>query len=365
MLLALAISGCGSDGVPASSPSAAGQAEPKPVQPGIVQLSPLPEIPEDASAPSAATRLRAYRLRTRAKAPEAQPAAPSTPFGQKLGELRADHARLRQTIADHDKTYRTIRGAIERHSTSYAALSTQLAAKLEAGTAPQDPLITGDIHRGRAEIERIGAEISALKGLAALAVNDAAMAAKLHEAASEASRLSGGTEAEEGARATLEEEIRRSATSLDLMVNGIAFDVESLEAFTAAERATFALLAQGREAIPSPPPISPTPAQTMASALQPLIVIRFDRPNVAYKQPLYQAVKTALERRPNAVFDLVVVSASGGDADAASANLAAANRHAGMVLATLDQMGLPLERVVLSGHSSPDIANNEIRLFVR
>ena len=51
----------------------------------------------------------------------------------------------------------------------------------------------------------------------------------------------------------------------------------------------------------------------LAAAGSPLVVIRFDRPNPSYEQALYTAVSRAIERRPDAVFDLVAVSPGKGN----------------------------------------------------
>ena len=52
---------------------------------------------------------------------------------------------------------------------------------------------------------------------------------------------------------------------------------------------------------------------------RPLVVIRFDRRNVKY-QVLYDAVSRALERRPNARFELVAVSPRAGSTATAALN---------------------------------------------
>ena len=49
-------------------------------------------------------------------------------------------------------------------------------------------------------------------------------------------------------------------------------------------------------------------AMIRTGARRPLVVIRFDRANVPYEQALYTAVSRALERRPQALFDLVAVA---------------------------------------------------------
>src|SRR3546814_11917726 len=46
---------------------------------------------------------------------------------------------------------------------------------------------------------------------------------------------------------------------------------------------------------------------TGTAGRRPLVVIRFDRPDVPYEAPLFTAVPEALNRRPNAAFHLASV----------------------------------------------------------
>ena len=98
---------------------------------------------------------------------------------------------------------------------------------------------------------------------------------------------------------------------------------------------------------------------------RPLVVIRFDRDNVEFKQALYSAISAALERRPQSTFDLIAVAPNqGSPADVAlAANTA--KRHANKVLQALTEMGLPNSRVTLSSTTSPGVQTNEIRIYVR
>ena len=78
---------------------------------------------------------------------------------------------------------------------------------------------------------------------------------------------------------------------------------------------------------------------------RPLVIIRFDRPNVNYQQALYNAVSQALSRKPTATFDLMAISPSQGTAAQVALNSAAAKRNAEDVLRTLTDMGVPGSRV--------------------
>ena len=98
---------------------------------------------------------------------------------------------------------------------------------------------------------------------------------------------------------------------------------------------------------------------------RPLVVIRFDRQNVAYKQALYNAVSRAVERKPDAVFDLVAVSPKVGSPSARILNTTAAKRNSEGVLRTLTDMGLPSSRVNLTATNSATAQVSEVRVYVR
>jgi len=98
---------------------------------------------------------------------------------------------------------------------------------------------------------------------------------------------------------------------------------------------------------------------------RPLVVIRFDRPKVEYEQALYSAVSQALDRRPDASFDLVAVSATGGSAGKAAINATQARKNAETVMRSLNSMGLPPDRVTLSAATSATATTNEVHLYVR
>lgn len=122
-------------------------------------------------------------------------------------------------------------------------------------------------------------------------------------------------------------------------------------------------LAQGSSQNPADRQRSHNPAPPVKER-RPLVVIRFDRPDVPYEPALYTALTRALERRPTAMFDLVAVSpASGGEAETAK-GADEAQRDAERVMRTLSKMGLPADRVTLSAMFSTDIRNNEVRIFV-
>ena len=90
---------------------------------------------------------------------------------------------------------------------------------------------------------------------------------------------------------------------------------------------------------------------------RPLVVIRFDKPDVVYEPALYQALSRALERRPDATFDLVAVSPN-------EAGQAAARRDADAVFKSMTSMGLPAERVAMAAMAAPAVTTPEVHIYV-
>lgn len=111
--------------------------------------------------------------------------------------------------------------------------------------------------------------------------------------------------------------------------------------------------------------VEPVDSDLVLLARDPLVVIRFADDNVAYQDALYQAVNAALERKPDALFDLVAVAPVADSADEMTLNSKAAKRNAEDVLRSMTDMGLPADRMTLSSTTSGDAAVNQVRIYVR
>lgn len=97
---------------------------------------------------------------------------------------------------------------------------------------------------------------------------------------------------------------------------------------------------------------------------RPIVVIFFDRPDVAYEQALHGAVNRVLDRRPQATFNVVAVASGLGGVDQVVANTTATNRNAESVVRALTSMGLPAERISRSSTVSAEAQTNEVQIFV-
>ena len=106
---------------------------------------------------------------------------------------------------------------------------------------------------------------------------------------------------------------------------------------------------------------APAPAKDAGVALlpppdaKPFIVIHFAGAEPHYADALYDALEGALQRKPDAAFELVAVTRN---TDAAERNLAD-------VLHSITEMGMPAERLSLAAVSAADDATDEVWVYVR
>ncbi|MFP6757229.1 MAG: hypothetical protein VCC99_03290, partial [Alphaproteobacteria bacterium] len=173
--------------------------------------------------------------------------------------------------------------------------------------------------------------------------------------------------------AIIEDDLNRVMVSNDRLLNQINESISRHTIFLFGVRQNLTTLAlavsTGRSYGPNlgelAAPNLVTASMPMARSGAPLVVIRFDRPDVDYEQALYESVSAALARQAEARFELVAVTPlSGGPSDVA-ANAGVAKRNAERVMRSLIDMGLPVDRVIMSAETSDSARTNEVQIYQR
>ncbi len=103
-------------------------------------------------------------------------------------------------------------------------------------------------------------------------------------------------------------------------------------------------------------------AQTQGS--QPLVVIRFNQPRVHFDQQLYGAIAKALEIKPDLTLDVVSMAPSVGNVDTDKKWQAVASRNTRSVIEAMKEMGVPMERISVTGQSQAGLRYDETHVFV-
>ena len=330
--------------------------------------------------------------RTSFAPPNVTPGQPTGTFvGQKVVQMRSELQRLQSDINAHNGHLQQIRGQTRDHSTRYHTSIAAINSRLQVGTTPGNPILVNQWNQAQHELAQIDSDIAQMNQLANNVSATSTLSAYLLETARATYGLSGAVEEDHRQLSILEDEVNRTVVLIDRLLNELSEDINRQTVYLGGERGNLISLSlaikngemlgtslSNRAFLSAAPAASaasgqPPPPAAALSALpgqpgqprRPLVVIRFDRPNVSYQQAVYTAVSRALERRPNAAFDLVAVAPNKGTPAQVTLASNASKRNAESVLRSLTEMGLPLDRIRLSSLTSAGADANEVHLYVR
>lgn len=321
---------------------------------------------------------------------EPRPMTPGQPTGTHVGRkivtIRNEMRRLQGTIAGRNRGLQQIREVTVRNSHAYHGTVAAVNTRLQMGTTPGNPILVRQWNLAQDQLNRVGDDVTKMNTLANGVAADSATAAYLLETTRATFGLSGAVDEDHRQLAILEDDVNRTVVLIDRLLGELNEDINRQTNYLGSERknlTTTALAIKNGEllgtslsnrAIGQSVPLSTRPRgggprisrfEPAPGSRRPLVVIRFDRPDVAFEQPLYSAVNRALQRRPNAAFDLVAVVPGQGSPSQVALNTNAAKRNAETVLRSLSAMGLPADRVSLSATTSASARSSEVHLYVR
>ncbi len=312
--------------------------------------------------------------------------ASDTEGGRAVALLRLGFMDLLTRIQFHNDELQLLRRSLVVDAKGYSAAVAELG--LEAGDAvpandAQFAARTDDMGR---RLNRLYADLLKLNGLASKVTVAAAVAARHLNDSRALMDLPDLTAEDRRQLAALQRTIEATITLTHEFLSETHLDIGSQTQYATEQRTRLAeLIDQVASADPEGPvKAGQEPrtrdtgdtgdaAETEAAdtglaagkfampAGRPLVIIRFDRPDVAYGKPLYQAVNEAVTRRADARFEIVGVSPLGTNGLVTTAAMA----HALKVKQTLSEMGLPEDRMRLLSAASADAASDEVRVFVR
>ena len=295
--------------------------------------------------------------------------------GQKVQELRADLDELKQQISDHNQTLQQLRGQTRTAARAYHGNVARINTRLQLGTTPGNPDLVRMWNQARQRLGTVEQTVNRMNQLSNKVSSTARLASYLLESVQAAYGLSGALEKDHEQLAVLEDSTNRTVVLIDRLANELSSDISRQTNYLQRERANLSTLSLAikngefygeslsNQAFGAPTPPSRSGGAERVGNDQPLVVIRFDQDNVNYEQALYSAVRRVLDRRSEAAFDVVAVAPQGGDQS--SLALSKARRQAERVLRSLNEMGLPPNRVSLSATTSQRANVNEVHVYVR
>lgn len=306
------------------------------------------------------------------------PTIGQTFVGRKVDSMQGDLAKLESGVNDIKARANAIMEQGRASSDQYHQLVAAITARLQAGSTPGNPILVAQWNQAQTALESIAEVTPQVTVLSNDAAEQAAFGQYLLNAVQATYGLSGAVEEDHVRLRVLEDKVHQSVVEVDRTLNELSQDISRQNIYVNGERqnmTTLSLAIKNGELYGSSLATQAfTQTENLARAAAraavpaagdpPLVIIRFDRPNVQYQQALFNAVSQALSRKPNATFDLLAVSPAQGNAANVALNNSAAKRNAEDVLRTLTDMGIASSRVQLLT-TTDAVANNEVHVFVR
>ncbi len=302
--------------------------------------------------------------------------------GQKVRAIRGDMQRLSESINLHNAELQRIRGTLAADASTYFTLTGAINSRLQVGTTPGNPELVAQYGQAQSQLDRMAADVASLNALSSEVASDLALAAYAIQEIKAAFALQGAVDEDHRQLNGLQAQANSDVVLIQQLSQAVTDDLTRQNGYIGNERRNIATLGlaikngelYGQSLVSRPPTVLPTAGNTAAYAAatptsvrdrRPLVIIRFDRPDVPYEQALYTAVSRALERRPSAVFDLVAVSPAAGSAAQVTISADEAKRDAESVMRALSKMGLPADRLALLTMTSGSVHDNEVQIYVR
>ena len=295
-----------------------------------------------------------------------------TYVGEKVAVLRSELTRLQEQTNQQRGQFESLRQQNIQESQQYYATVADMNARLQIGTTPGNPILAQQLNTAQSQLASIAVLAQQTSQLASDVSSSSSSSSYLLESIRAARSLSGAVDEDHRQLRILEDDTNRTAIQIDRLSTELTSDVARQQQYVNTERNNLNTLsvavaggqlygsslsnrlnasAGGGNAIPL----------AASQNSRPLVLIRFDRANVRYENALYQAVKTALDRRPNATFE--VVSLAPATAAQSAMGLTTAQRNAESVVRSMTSMGLPPDRIQVTT-SAGQVSVNEVRIFV-
>ncbi len=313
-----------------------------------------------------------------------------TEVGMKIEVMRNELANLQANIQANSDKFRVVRQETEMQSQGYHGLVGAISARLQVGTTPGNPILVQQWNEAQAQLDRVNENVGKLNNVATMVAANSTVANFMLESVKTAYSISGAVDEDHRQLRIMEDDINRTIVMVERLLKELSEDVARQTSYVSAERSNLTALSLGvkngelygmslsNRGSASVPAILPSAVRPFDSAVQsnvigeiadnasaPLVMIRFDKPNVSYEREVYTALSKALARRPDAQFNLVAVSPGRGNPAYQALGTSSARKQAEQVMRSLTDMGLSASRVSISTKSDAGADVNEVHLYIR
>ncbi len=302
-----------------------------------------------------------------------------TLVSRKIKMLENDGEKIKQYADSYDESLRNLQISSEETANKYYKLVAEINAQLQRGTTPGNPILIEKAQVAQNDLDSLAHDVTRLNVLANDIASNASLASYLMEAVRATYGVSGAVDEDHQALKVLEDKINNLNVQTNRQLNDVNEDINRRTSYLSSERRNLQTLSlaiangelygqslANRSYFAPASVLNDTNAQNSGiQSNKPLMVIRFDRPNVEFEQAVYLATSQALEKFPNARFEVAAITPTGLNPAQMALSATDSQNNAEAVLRTMSQMGIPGNRVTLSSAKSPSARSSEVHIFLR
>ena len=303
----------------------------------ITDLEPIPEEPIQSQEPSILIEDQEMMPgddiiddNTIARTDQMRSDPSGTFVGQKISPLRADFNAVLEAFSMHRDDYEEIKSRVYGASTEFYGTVAAINTKLQLGTTPGNPVLVRQYDQAQGELDNIEEYMREINLLNQKVNADAGVVALLKSTLNKTLRLAGAIDQDHRQLELLEDDTEKLEIDIARLINEITEEISRQAGFTKIENQNMLVMAvairNGEAMGTGILNRSFLAAQALAQAGDPdqqldvpkvnisglpLVVIRFDDPDIDYEKTLFDAIGITVDKKPNAQFGLVAVAPIG------------------------------------------------------
>ena len=302
-----------------------------------------------------------------------------TYVGQRILEMQEEFNKLDADIKQGESNFEELKFNGIKSAENYHSIVAAIAARLQIGTTPGNPILLNQYEQAQTELAEVGAQGQNLVDVGNQIALFSTRVSYLLEQARSAKKLRGAVDEDHRNLSSFQDTLKRRNVDVLRTLEDLNETVRRRDIFLAAERRRLTQLANaisvgesfglGLGTIGSLPAINDNEnsgqgrrSDNISVSPNPIAIFRINEQN-NYEQNLFGAISATLDKAPKSKFTLVAVSSSAGNPSEQAERAANARNDVSKLISSLISMGMPADRISVSSLSVANVENTEVRLY--
>jgi hypothetical protein len=302
-----------------------------------------------------------------------------TYVGQRILEMQEEFNKLDADIKQGENNFEELKFNGIKSAENYHSIVAAIAARLQIGTTPGNPILLNQYEQAQTELAEVGAQGQNLVDVGNQIALFSTRVSYLLEQARSAKKLRGAVDEDHRNLSSFQDTLKRRNVDVLRTLEDLNETVRRRDIFLAAERRRLTQLANaisvgesfglGLGTLGSLPAINDSEnsgqgrrSDNISVSPNPIAIFRINEQN-NYEQNLFGAISATLDKAPKSKFTLVAVSSSAGNPSEQAERAANARNDVSKLISSLISMGMPADRISVSSLSVANVENTEVRLY--